>query len=375
MILDISTKSLFLSLSYFQTSCTEMIKVIALLLLLQNAASGEKYYLEMDHFLYPGVPNFPEYGVIDVFEGFLAAYFDDNVTRVSQDWMKELIKESKDEWKSFVWGCLKYKYIFRELTENFTTRSNQSEGSEIIQQIIHCEWDEETVDTQVKFGNNGEDFITLDTKTETWIATNPKAEVITKSLNADKTNYEKAQFMIQNGCLPLLKLFVRYGKSYLSRKVLPSVSLLQKSPSSPVTCHSTGFFPDKAMMFWRKDGEEIHEGVEHGDILPNDDGSFQMNVSMEVPEIPPEDWGRYECVFQLSGVQNYVVTKLDQDLIRSNNPRNEGRLTAISIAVIATMGCVIVIIIVALSLTAFKKRNVTHSIERSSTPSSETASL
>ncbi|XP_014327658.2 major histocompatibility complex class I-related gene protein-like isoform X1 [Xiphophorus maculatus] len=354
-----------------------MIKVIALLLLLQNAASGETYYLEMDHFLYPGVPNFPEYGVMDVFEGFLASYHDDNVKHINQDWLKEYVKKHPEDWKLSVQACLGYKDLFRTQTKNFNTWSNQSEGKEIIQQIIRCDWDEETDNTfgHVKYGNNGEDFITLDTKTETWFATNSKAEVIIDEWNADKTKYEIAKYILQNGCLPLLKVFVKYGKSYLSRKVLPSVFLLQKSPSSPVTCHATGFFPDKGIMFWRKDGEEIHEGVEHGDLLPNDDGSFQMSVYLEALKIPPEDWGRYECVFQLSGVQNYVVTKLDQDSIRSNNPKNEGLLTTTSIAVIATMGCVIVIIIVALSSTAFKKRNVTHSIERSSTPSSETASL
>ncbi|XP_032435784.1 major histocompatibility complex class I-related gene protein-like isoform X1 [Xiphophorus hellerii] len=354
-----------------------MIKVIALLLLLQNAASGEKYYLEFDRFLYPGVPNFPEYGVMMVLDGFLAFYHDEKVNHINQDWLKQYVKEHTEEWQSDVGACLAYNFIFKDQTKNFNTQSNQSEGNEIIQQIIRCDWDEETDNTNghVKFGNNGEDFITLDAKTETWFATNPKAEVIIETWNADKTTYEITKYIIQNGCLPLLKAFVKYEKSYLNTKVLPSVFLLQKSPSSPVTCHATGFFPDKGIMFWRKDGEEIHEGVEHGDLLPNDDGSFQMSVYLEALKIPPEDWGRYECVFQLSGVQNYVVTKLDQDSIRSNNPKKEGLLTTTSIAVIATMGCVIVIIIVALSSTAFKKRNVTHSIERSSTPSSETASL
>ncbi|XP_054911218.1 major histocompatibility complex class I-related gene protein-like [Poeciliopsis prolifica] len=356
-----------------------MIKVITLLLLLQNAASGEKYYLESNRFLRPGVPNFPEYAVMIVLQGFLATYYDENVMHVKQDWMKEYVKENTKEWESSVQACLAYKDLLRDQTKNFNTQSNQSEGKEIIQQIFGCDWDEETNNTfgYIKFGNNGEDFMTLDTKTWTWIAANPKAEVIAEEWNANKAFYEIAKYSLQNKCLPLLKVFLRYGKSFLSRKVLPSVFLLQKSPSSPVTCHATGFFPNKAMMFWRKDGEEIHEGVEHGDLLPNDDGSFQMSVHLEVLAIPPEDWGRYECAFELSGMKNDVITKLDQDSIRSNNPKTEGLFMTISIAVIATMGCVIVIIIVALSFTAFKKRNVTNisDTDRSSTPSSETASL
>uniref|UniRef100_A0A3B3IFK8 Ig-like domain-containing protein n=1 Tax=Oryzias latipes TaxID=8090 RepID=A0A3B3IFK8_ORYLA len=82
----------------------------------------------------------------------------------------------------------------------------------------------------------------------------------------------------------------------------PSVSFLQKTPSSPVCCHATGFYPDRADLFWRKDGEEIHEGVEKGQILPNHDGTFQMSSELNVSLIKHEDWRRYDCVFQLSGL-------------------------------------------------------------------------
>ncbi|XP_054910889.1 major histocompatibility complex class I-related gene protein-like [Poeciliopsis prolifica] len=264
---------------------------------------------------------------------------------------------------------------FSSYTEEVTTAEYRNDlcGKEIIQQIIGCDWDEETNNTHghIKYGNNGEDFIILDTKTGTWIATDPKAEVIAEEWNANKAFYEIAKNCLQNVCLPLLHLGVRYGKSYLSRKVFFSTLSLLSS------CHATGFFPNKAMMCSEESGEEIHEGVEHGDLLPNDDGSFQLSVHLEVLEIPPEDWGRYECIFELSGVKNDAITKLDQDSIRSNNPKNEGLLTATSIAVIAMMGCVVIILAAALSFTAFKLMNVTNisDTDRSSTLSSETISL
>ncbi|XP_035990224.1 major histocompatibility complex class I-related gene protein-like [Fundulus heteroclitus] len=275
---------------------------------------GKKYYMEFDNLLYPGVPDLPEYVV--------SATLDGNV---------------------------------------------------IIQNTLGCDWDDETdnVTGHIEYGANGEDFITFEMKKWTWIAINPKAEAITKEWNANNDRKKFWRDFLLTDCPTILKLFVRYGKTYLSRKVLPSVFLLQKTPSSPVTCLSTDFFPEKASSFWRKDGEEIHEGVEHGDILPNDDGSFQMSVDLEVLSIPPEVWGRYECVFELSGVQNYVVTKLDQDTIRSNNAKSP--LTTTSIAVIATMGCVIVIIVVALASISFKKIHLAHRTERSSTPSSDIA--
>ncbi|XP_068431086.1 major histocompatibility complex class I-related gene protein-like isoform X2 [Clinocottus analis] len=99
---------------------------------------------------------------------------------------------------------------------------------------------------------------------------------------------------------------------------LPLVSLLQKSPSSPVCCHATGFYPDRASLFWRKDGEELHEDVDHGEILHNHDGTFQMSVDLKLSSVPAEDWRRYECVFQLSGVEKNIVTRLDEAVIRTN---------------------------------------------------------
>ncbi|XP_049459232.1 major histocompatibility complex class I-related gene protein-like isoform X2 [Epinephelus fuscoguttatus] len=133
---------------------------------------------------------------------------------------------------------------------------------------------------------------------------------------------------------------------------LPSVSLLQKSPSSPVSCHATGFYPDRAMMFWRKDGEEIHEDVELGEILPNHDGSFQMTVDLNLSSVPPEDWRRYDCVFHLSGVKDHIVTKLDKAVIRTNMEKPSDMTVPITAAVIV----LVFILIAATGFIIYKKK-------------------
>uniref|UniRef100_A0A3B4ZWH5 Ig-like domain-containing protein n=1 Tax=Stegastes partitus TaxID=144197 RepID=A0A3B4ZWH5_9TELE len=128
---------------------------------------------------------------------------------------------------------------------------------------------------------------------------------------------------------------------YLETRNLPSVSLLQKTASSPVTCHATGFYPDRADLFWTKDGEELHEDVDKGEILPNHDGSFQMSVDLNISSIAPEDWKRYHCVFQLSGVKDDIKTKLDKAAIRTNRGFPAG----------AVIGVVVVLLLLALCIT------------------------
>ncbi|CAI5691671.1 unnamed protein product [Oreochromis niloticus] len=105
-------------------------------------------------------------------------------------------------------------------------------------------------------------------------------------------------------------MFLDGGNSSLQRTVPPSVSLLQWTPSSLVSCHATGFYPDRAVMFWRKDGKEIDEVVPHREILPNNDGTFQMSVDLNVLSFRPEDWSRYECVFQVFDFKKNILTKV-----------------------------------------------------------------
>ncbi|MED6255456.1 hypothetical protein ATANTOWER_010060, partial [Ataeniobius toweri] len=84
---------------------------------------------------------------------------------------------------------------------------------------------------------------------------------------------------------------------------------LQKTPSSPVSCNATGFHTNQAEMFWMKDGEEIHQGVEEGEILPNNDGTFQKKTDLNISLVTPKDWIRYSCAFQLSDMKN-ITTRL-----------------------------------------------------------------
>ncbi|KAI3358185.1 hypothetical protein L3Q82_003183 [Scortum barcoo] len=149
---------------------------------------------------------------------------------------------------------------------------------------------------------------------------NVVAAVTTKlRWDAEKVRIKFNEIFLTEVLPEWLKKYLTFGKSSLLRTDLPSVSLLQKSPSSPVSCHATGFYPDRATLIWRKDGEELHEDVDHGEILPNHDGSFQMSVDLKLSSVTPEDWSRYDCVFHLSGVKDDIVTKLDKAEIRTNS--------------------------------------------------------
>ncbi|XP_070841092.1 major histocompatibility complex class I-related gene protein-like [Chaetodon trifascialis] len=298
-------------------------KVLFLLLLFCHVSSSVKHSLKYLLTASSGVSNFPEFVAAAVVDGHLVGYCDSNrkILEPKQKWMKRLLENDPQELEWYTGNCFHIEPMFFKTTlYSLKQRFNQSEGVHVFQRINGCEWDDETgeVNGFNQFGYDGEDFLSLDLKTRTWIA--PKQQAFTTKLrwDADEAGLKDNEIHLTEVFPAFLKKYLVLGKSSLQRTERPSVSFLQKTPSSPVSCHASGFYPDRATLIWRKDGEEIHEDVELGEILPNHDGTFQTSADLNVSSVPPEDWRRYDCVFHLSGVEDDIVTKLDKAAIRTN---------------------------------------------------------
>ncbi|XP_042292279.1 major histocompatibility complex class I-related gene protein-like isoform X1 [Thunnus maccoyii] len=297
-------------------------KDFMLLLLFCHVASPGKHSLKYFFTTSSGVKNFPDFVVVGMVEEVPAGYCDSISKTVEgkQDWTQKMFEDDPQHMEWYTQRCLLHQYDDKAQIDILKQQLNQTEGVHIFQRMSSCEWDDETgeVNGFVQFGYDGEDFLAFDLKTLTWIAPKPQAVITKHKWDRDRALNERSTYFITQQCPQFMKRYLDLGKSSLLRTDLPSVSLLQKTPSSPVSCHATGFHPTRAMMFWRKDGEELHEDVEHGEILPNHDGSFQMSVDLNLSSVTPEDWRRYECVFHLSGAKNDIITKLDKAVIRTN---------------------------------------------------------
>uniref|UniRef100_A0A7N8YMV6 Major histocompatibility complex class I-related gene protein-like n=1 Tax=Mastacembelus armatus TaxID=205130 RepID=A0A7N8YMV6_9TELE len=284
-----------------------------------------------------GVSNFPEFVVVGLVDDAQIDYYDSETRRdvPKQDWMDKVTADDPQYWDRQTDILTGTQQTYKVNIDTLKQRFNQTGGVHVFQNMYGCEWDDETGEVRGydQYGYDGEDFILFDLKTQTWIAPTQQS-VITKNKwdNNNGLNTELKNYYTQL-CPEWVKKYVDYGKSSLLRTDLPSVSLLQKTPSSPVSCHATGFYPDKADLFWRKDGDQLHGDVDHGEILPNKDGTFQMRVDLKLSSVRPEEWSRYDCVFQLSGVKDNIVTKLDKDQIRTN----ETNMTTIIIIIAAVV--------------------------------------
>ncbi|XP_047460646.1 major histocompatibility complex class I-related gene protein-like [Mugil cephalus] len=331
-------------------------KTLLLLLLFCRVSSTVKHSLQYFITASSGITTFPEFVAVALVDGVQVGYCDSNIGRAEpkQDWMEKLFKDDPEHLKQYNNECLDSQRFFRDNMDDLKRRLNQTGEVHVLQRMNGCEWDDETGDITGynQYGYDGEDFLSLDLQTWTWTASKPQAVTTKQRWDTNKARLHFNQNYCTKTCPNWLKKYVRSGRSFLQRTALPLVSLLQKTPSSPVSCHASGFYPDRAMMFWRKDGEEIHEGVEHGEILPNHDGSFQMNVDLNISSDSPEDWRRYDCVFNVSGVEDDIITKLDETQIRTN----WGKRTTIIIIISAVVVVVVVVFAAAAGFMVHRKK-------------------
>ncbi|XP_065804189.1 major histocompatibility complex class I-related gene protein-like [Labrus bergylta] len=325
---------------------------VSLVGLFLHDTTAEMHSLKMFYTASSEVTNFPEFVIVGMVDDFQIDYYDSNTKRVEprQDWMNKVTDDDADFWEWLTERAVVAQHVFKVNLDNLKRRFNQTGGVHIVQVMYGCEWDDETGDVNGydQYGYDGEDFIVLDTKTMTWVAAQQQAVFIKQEWNKDKAELEDLKNYYTKECPDWLKKYVNYGRSSLMRTNLPTVSLLQKTPSSRVTCHATGFYPNRAMMFWRKDGEELHEDVDNGEILPNHDGSFQISADLQLPS---DDWGKYDCVFQLSGVKEDIVTKLDKREIKTNY------VNSYMIFVIIAVVLLLVTIVCVAGFCLYKKRN------------------
>ncbi|KAF5889862.1 MHC class I alpha chain, partial [Clarias magur] len=268
-------------------------------------------------FFYTGVTpgiNFPEFTAVALVDGEQSEYYDSTIRKAipKTEWIKEIDVDDPDFWNSETKIWQEEQEWIKADVDRLMKYWNQSEGVHSVQFMFGCELDDDgTTRAHSQWAYDGEDFISLDLKMETWTATNIRALIAQNSWNPTGHDANYCVFYLRTECIFFLKKFTSYGKMILERKVRPAVSVFQKhsSPSPEVVCHATGFFPKALNITWQKDGEDVHEDVELRETLPNQDGSFQKRSILKVPAERLQKH-TYTCVVQHSSLEKELVREV-----------------------------------------------------------------
>uniref|UniRef100_A0A3P9NJ88 Major histocompatibility complex class I-related gene protein-like n=1 Tax=Poecilia reticulata TaxID=8081 RepID=A0A3P9NJ88_POERE len=310
----------------------------------------EKHFLKFYFTGSSGLPNFPQFEVVAEVDGSLIGYCNRTDFRLTHDWVKKFLDDDVELVKMKCSHGLPNEWKAR--ISDLKKRLKQPEDVYVVQWMHSCDWDTETgkVTGFLQFGFNGEDFIALDIERNLWIALKQQAIPTKLAWDNDKARIHNNRIFTSQICPDWLKRSLDYGRNFLMRTELPTLSLLQRSPSDPVSCHATGFYPEKARLFWRKAGEQIHQFMNYEEILPNNDGTFQMSADLDVSSVSAADWWRYDCVFQLLDTEDKIILRLDQAVIKTN------KMNPSKIAIFTTIIGMFLCALIALVITSIKRK-------------------
>ncbi|XP_053509835.1 BOLA class I histocompatibility antigen, alpha chain BL3-7-like isoform X4 [Ictalurus furcatus] len=298
--------------------------------------------------------NFPQFTLVGLLDGVEFEYYDSNIRKYipKTEWIEK--NEEPGYWSRGTQLYQGTEEIYKVNMATAMQRFNHTTGVHTWQVMYGCERDDDgTTRGYSQFGYDGEDFVGLDLKTKTWIAPTPQA-LITKNKwekTGAEANYWKGY--LEKECINWLNRHLSYGRETLERKDPPTASVFQKHSSPEVVCHATGFFPKTVMITWQKDGEDVHEGVELRETLPNQDGSFQKR---SVLTVSAEDLQKhnYTCVIQHSSLEKEIV--LREEDIRILNPGGGSGGAPIGIIVGVVVALLVLVAVVA-GIVVWKKKN------------------
>ncbi|XP_060763809.1 class I histocompatibility antigen, F10 alpha chain-like isoform X5 [Neoarius graeffei] len=325
------------------------LKALIFLTVSLHLSSAVTHSLQYFHTGTTGI-NFPEFTDVGQVDGEQFVYYDSNIRKKipKTEWIQK--NEGEDYWDSETLSGQGNQEWFKANLPIAMQRFNQTAGVHTLQVMYGCELDDDgTTRGYFQCGYDGEDFVSLDLKTKTWIAPTPQALFTKNNLDSTAAEAHHWKSYLEKECIEWLKKYVSYGRETLERKVRPEASVFHKhSPSPEVVCHATGFFPKAVMITWQKDGEDLIEDVELTETLPNQDGSFQKRSILKVPAEELQKH-KYTCVVQHSS--------LGEEKMVLEVPKGGGSDGGQIGVIIGVVVAVVALVAVVAAVVFWKKRN------------------
>ncbi|XP_042636452.1 major histocompatibility complex class I-related gene protein [Orycteropus afer afer] len=200
-----------------------------------------------------GIPEFISVGYVDSHP--ITTY--DSVTRQKEPrapWMAENL--ASDHWERYTQLLRGWQQTFQVELKYLQRHYNHS-GLHTYQRMIGCELLEDGSTTGfLQYAYDGQDFMIFHKDTLSWTAVDNVAQVTKRAWETNRHELKYQKNWLESECIAWLKRFLEYGKETLQRTEIS--------------------------MMWMKNGEEIIQEIEYGDILPSGDGTYQTWISVEM---------------------------------------------------------------------------------------------
>ncbi|XP_057199294.1 hereditary hemochromatosis protein homolog isoform X2 [Triplophysa rosa] len=215
---------------------------------------------------------------------------------------------------NYILGSFEKKYFWIASRENF----NKTDSTHVLQGLVLCELNDDAEQGQMVTRNSFQGFTTdelryIDNNFSYECGLNVTAETVKWHLDISMWRHEHIYYP---ACMKTLKGYLEKRRNQVNRKVKPTVRLLHKAKSvsggSRMICLATGFYPRHIDLTLFRDGQPVadHE-ITGGDLLPNDDGTYQMKKILEISEEEQREKHKYTCTATHVSLDNKLNNSLE----------------------------------------------------------------
>eukprot|EP00063_Salmo_salar_P022344 XP_013997179.1 PREDICTED: major histocompatibility complex class I-related gene protein-like isoform X1 [Salmo salar] len=267
----------------------------------------------------PGIHEFTAMGLMNDKQ---IDYYDsvDKKKIPKQDWMRE--KLPADYWEKGTQSRKSKEQWFKVNVNILMERMRHNNTDVHILQWRHgCEVDTQP-DGTLKFmkgtdqySYDGDDFLAFDDVTMQWVAPVDQALPTKRKWDGVQILNQYTKGYLEKECVDWLSKFMAYrDKEFIRADSPPKVYAFAKKAKTAghirLTCMATGFYPKDVLMHIKKNGVQLtkQDGVQSDGVLPNDDESYQIRMSVQIPEADKET---YECYVSHRTLKEPIEVKWD----------------------------------------------------------------
>ncbi|XP_029769928.1 class I histocompatibility antigen, F10 alpha chain-like [Terrapene carolina triunguis] len=235
--------------------------------------------------------------------------------RPTQEWAAQALgaKYLQEKTQQFWW----HEEVSKVETRWWMQLHNQTGGIHTGQLHASCALsDQAPMDPRFQYAYDGRDFISFDNQTGTWVAAVQPAFAPKQRWETDKIWTPYVRRYLQHECLETLRRLVQGGRMLLEQQVPPEVLVSRRdAPDGSVTlsCRARGFYPRPIHVSWVRDGEDILAETDSSGILPNADGTYYTQSSLEIS--PQQDGHRYACRVEHSSLPEPRLAGVSADAL------------------------------------------------------------
>ncbi|KAJ1060664.1 hypothetical protein K5549_016078 [Capra hircus] len=158
-----------------------------------------------------------------------------------------------------------------------------------------------------RFGYDGQDHVSLDMETLSWVSANPVALLTKRRIDTEHCYAEYDKAYLEGPCLASLHRYLELGGQRVTRREPPTVRVTKHSAQDGGTtlrCWALGFYPQDISLSWWLGEKKLNSKLEYMEPHPSGDGTYQMWMAVWVPA---GDETQYTCHVQHSSL-NHTLT-------------------------------------------------------------------